>query len=722
MVQYVDQWLSYGGSVLNKRFPFEQVQWRLSCTNFVTWEYEDIRTELVALSDLERGTLLGPVWREHFYPKNRKKFQWMLDGLERVERNGRFTAPLFDGAAADEALSALVTYLEKPPPKLIEDHCKDTPWTPQEKWISHIGNSMEMVCSQLIEEPGPVGRAALSKWLQKADVTYLPSEAYLPSKLVAARLSGEGEIERNTISELHKKAETPIAIAEIDAVLTAPPLQWTLLLNELFGDVIKTALWGENQRDARLSDLSAYRAFSRDAIKFGLERVRAVQSGKDQYQADKLMSKPDACAVARALKLTLAEDPLWELASLEKIWRGAAFAPNPKAKTLPSQTLTYQIGKAVIDEPRPEAVMLMTDIARDVRHAGVKKRLSKYAKQAFSELQQQPERVLDVTMEGPVSSDIAKLLKPALEGLLLRDWDIDARHWASQMMEASLWPLTSKLIWVVDGTAVMPKRHKAEISWATCRGEKVGFDNSQKIRLWHSIEVTEVERKQWRETIANQGIAQPFSQAYRELYLLPEHEMQTSETSIFKGHMVAQVPMIGLARRSGFKLGFHDEIDLRIGGQNFRFQSGIRTYPGAGGEGTTGTICLLGPARSFAEVSPRVLNEAFRKFDLIIAVGTAGVVDSLPQKHPDTFETIWPGSQSMEMRRALLGFSRPKVKIEGRWVWLNDGVHVHLGTGRIYRDGTPIELPQKVRPKATPRADDPIMDRIWKAVEVFGLE
>ncbi|PWK59528.1 hypothetical protein [Roseicyclus mahoneyensis] len=72
------------------------------------------------------------------------------------------------------------------------------------------------------------------------------------------------------------------------------------------------------------------------------------------------------------------------------------------------------------------------------------------------------------------------------------------------------------------------------------------------------------------------------------------------------------------------------------------------------------------------------------------------------------------------MRRALLELTHPAARCGGRWLLLAAGGHIHMGTGRLDRNGTPLDLP-KVKRGATARSDDPVMDRIWAAIAAHGL-
>ena len=667
------------------------------------------------LSGLDRARLLGPLWGPHL-ACNPGDIPWALasviDALESAPSDSRGTAPIFDSAAADVALAGLAANIDRRPPDHFFREVPGLRTTPRQRWHGRLGHLAALVLRRLVAEPGPEGRGALAALLAE-DVVADPLALAL-----AAHLAGDAARETAARAKIAGEADSALARAEITALFTAHPLRWPALFADhgLASSVSVGAALADDP-----GDLPAWRAFAETAVAEALAQVRAVQSGAVPYTADKLMPPGAARAVGRAMRLALAEGLDWGVAALPEIWRGAAHAPDPKAKTVPSQPLTYALAKAVIDEPRPAALACLQEIAGSVRHAAVKKKLEKMVKSARSALQDRPDLVLDMALTGGLPADLRRYLKPALEGLLLRDWAMDQPTWAAQMIHPDLRAATHALIWDItegaDRFSALP--NPSGTAWTLADGRTRPMAQDQRILLWHPADWPEPERADWRARIAGAG-PQPFTQAFREVYDLPEAELAGRRTEVFAGIGVAQIPAFGVARRSGFTSGYRDALLLTLGGQRFVFHSGVRNYPGAGGEGFTGAVDLLGPARTLGDVAPRVLNEALRRIDLVVATGAAGVTDSEAILHPDTFRTLWPGAQSVAMRQALLELTRPAARFDGRWLLLGEGARIHLGTGRLDRDGTPLDLP-KVARGATARSDDGVMDRIWAAIGTFGL-
>ena len=74
------------------------------------------------------------------------------------------------------------------------------------------------------------------------------------------------------------------------------------------------------------------------------------------------------------------------------------------------------------------------------------------------------------------------------------------------------------------------------------------------VRLWHPIGFAVEEVLAWRDALQKSGIAQPFKQAYREVYLLTEAELRTETYSNrFAGHILKQHQMNTLAAVRGWQ-------------------------------------------------------------------------------------------------------------------------------------------------------------------------
>lgn len=85
--------------------------------------------------------------------------------------------------------------------------------------------------------------------------------------------------------------------------------------------------------------------------------------------------------------------------------------------------------------------------------------------------------------------------------------------------------------------------------WFTARGEETDIDQFSRVSLWHPAVSTTTEVKQWRDYLISNKILQPFKQAFREIYLLTEAEINThTYSNRMASHILKQHQYVTLAK------------------------------------------------------------------------------------------------------------------------------------------------------------------------------
>ncbi len=147
------------------------------------------------------------------------------------------------------------------------------------------------------------------------------------------------------------------------------------------------------------------------------------------------------------------------------------------------------------------------------------------------------------------------------------------------------WALSRALIWEVtpgDGTPPFTALPEKAGGWRDVAGVLRGFSEGEAIRLWHPVETPDDLARAWRTLLERQGISQPFVQAGREVYPITAAERDGREATRFAGRPVAAVPMIGLARVSGWRLGYRSDLHLTLAGCRFVLEGGSMSIRGIG--------------------------------------------------------------------------------------------------------------------------------------------
>lgn len=449
--------------------------------------------------------------------------------------------------------------------------------------------------------------------------------------VVAARLAALPEAEQLAVDKLLARVEGELETREWEVLLKLPPLalrDWVVIEENTSSDIEPIDRHAARMRF--LDTLPGYPEFARSVVAFAGERLSAITGKQTAYRPDGAFPLGDCVVIERAVLWGLARNERWCLDALGPLWTMAVQAPDPKAKTMPSQSLATRFANATVTEPRPEALRALEAAKAACRHTGVAKKLDRARRAARSALASFPERLLALDPALPVAKDMLKPFAIAVEALLTRTEPMSAADWLLRLGPGRKegWALAKDLIWEVtpdNGDTPFTALPGRAGDWRDINGQSRPSSEGGMIRLWHPAETPAGLARAWLSFLERDAISQPFLQAGREIYLVPEAERDSCRSAFFSGRMVAATPLVGLARVSGWRSGYDTELHLTLGGTRFVFETGVRVFPGAGGEGETGAFFLNGPQTRFAQVPTRVLSEALRKVDLLVAVGERGL-------------------------------------------------------------------------------------------------
>lgn len=571
------------------------------------------------LSDSERGTLLPLAWRCEAEAAGDDKIRHLAAVVESMRRPARISSDAFaEGIAALRVLRGL-------PAGAVQEYSR---LTPEEARDLHVADLLWRLVAGL---DGAVPEAALPGLRELRPLMETRSKTKLARTVVVARLGGETAPAEDAAGRLLALADGELERSEWSLLLALPEpmLRDWLVLEDVSGPEIEP----EDRHAALMRLLDAapgYSEFAREVFAAAMTRFGAIAGGKVEYRADGAFSIEDCVVIERAALWGLWRNEDWCLDAIGPLWSMAVQAPDPKAKTVPSQSLAIRLGKAAVAEPRPEALRALDAAAATCRHAGVSKKLARFRRAARTALAAQPERLLALNPTEPVPKDMLKSFAAAVETLLALPAPISMEDWSIRFgpKRKEGWALAKRLIWEVtpgDGGAVFTALPEKSGGWRLVDGAKREAADGDSIRLWHPVETAPGLAKAWVGLLEREGLEQPFRQAEREIYPLPASESGGARSTLFAGHWVAASPLSGLARVSGWRIGYRSEAHLKLAGFSFCFDAGAEIYPGAGGEGETGAFWLEGPAAQFGEVPARVVSEALRKVDLLVAVGRRGV-------------------------------------------------------------------------------------------------
>lgn len=182
--------------------------------------------------------------------------------------------------------------------------------------------------------------------------------------------------------------------------------------------------------------------------------------------------------------------------------------------------------------------------------------------------------------------------------------------------------------------------------WTNEKGETFIPDEACTVSLWHPVGESIATIQAWRNFLQTQQIQQPFKQAFREVYLLTEAEVNTRVYSNrMAAHVLKQHQFNSLAKGRGWKyalMGFYDDgrdneaasLDLPEYGLRAEFWvneiNADHAYNDAGIWNYVATDQVRFVKKennqpcNLVEVPPIIFSEVMRDVDLFVGVASVG--------------------------------------------------------------------------------------------------
>ncbi|MDH5324870.1 MAG: DUF4132 domain-containing protein [Gammaproteobacteria bacterium] len=278
--------------------------------------------------------------------------------------------------------------------------------------------------------------------------------------------------------------------------------------------------------------------------------------------------------------------------------------------------------------------------------------------------------------------------------------------------------IARKLIWNLDKQAALYVNDE----WQNEQGEVIQVPDEAEIRLWHPIDTTAETVLAWRERLEQLQIKQPIKQAYREIYILTDAEINTRVYSNrMAAHLIKQHQFGSLASIRGWKyalMGYFDGggdsiaskvlseyklsaefwiNELTNTSDNY-YDNGIWSYV------ATDQVRFVDEDRNavpLVDVPPMAFSEIMRDVDLFVGVASVGNdpewQDGGPQGRQD-YRDYWHSysfgdlSEVAKTRKSVLERLLPRLKIrnvahiDGKFLIVKgkkNTYKIHIGSGNI---------------------------------------
>ncbi|MFJ1211876.1 DUF4132 domain-containing protein [Burkholderia pyrrocinia] len=554
-------------------------------------------------------------------------------------------------------------------------------------------------------------------------------------------------------------ADSPFRVRELDVLPELGPAALLALAATHDGYFAPKRLWIDFSDPAvTLAEDAAYVEFAHDALTEAARQVAAIHDGTVPYEADRAFTTDDAQVVARAARVAAYRDEAWLRPLIGPLLTGVCVAPTA-AKTAPSQSLAIALGHAVETIPTPESVRALRDALAVVRHAGVQKKLARNLKPAERALGERPHTALRMTLDAKPDKKQLAMLAACMEAGFWQPMTLGLAEWRERLVDAPAGAaFSTRMIWQARGSdgstqSFIPEIAKGKVLLRNAAGHACDIADGSDIRLWHPLLADADERLAWQQAIVGRALRQPVRQAFREYYVPADGDAAASDSAMFEGHVLSSRPLLGVARREGWSIRAYDDGLVReFGDVRATFLVDARLYPGSESHGTSRRLHVERRHERrwvplpIGEIDRVVFSEVARAVDLLVSVSAFALDDDAtrtataalavdPVRQHEIDADRWqrlnrlsdlPLGVMARHRKHVLSLVFADAIAQGRMTIDERHVRVgawsvHCATGRVTRDGEPVE-PATEPPPSPLRAvpwlpyDEALLQRIVDVV------
>ncbi len=275
--------------------------------------------------------------------------------------------------------------------------------------------------------------------------------------------------------------------------------------------------------------------------------------------------------------------------------------------------------------------------------------------------------------------------------------------------------IAQKLIWQFSNGKKKTTAIYHDRQWKNVDGEIIDWiDKKTNLSLWHPIGYPAEKVLQWRQYLATLEIQQPFKQAFREIYLLTDAEVNTaSYSNRFAAHVLRQHQFGALCKVRGWQFILKGRWDsdsiptLQIPQWNMSAEywvdadwNGVSTPNGVFNFVFTDQVRFYENdlQLNMEDIPPIVFSEVMRDVDLFVGVTSIGNDPNWRDGENEDYDDYWHNysfsalTESAKMRKEVLQNLVPRLKIakrcsfEGKYLIVKGDIRtykIHIGSGNI---------------------------------------
>ena len=276
--------------------------------------------------------------------------------------------------------------------------------------------------------------------------------------------------------------------------------------------------------------------------------------------------------------------------------------------------------------------------------------------------------------------------------------------------------IAQKLIWEFSNGKKKTTAIYIEGQWKNANGDVIDWINEKTtVTLWHPIGYPAESVLQWRQYLRALEIQQPFKQAFREIYLLTDAEINTeSYSNRFAAHVLRQHQFGALCKVRGWHFILKGRWDsdstprLQIPQWEMSAEywvdadwNGVSTPNGVFNFVFTDQVRFYENDHqlNMEDIPPIVFSEVMRDVDLFVGVTSIGNDPNWRDgENGNDYDDYWHNysfsalSESAKMRKEVLQNLIPRLKIakrcsfDGKYLVVKGDIRtykIHIGSGNI---------------------------------------
>ena len=307
--------------------------------------------------------------------------------------------------------------------------------------------------------------------------------------------------------------------------------------------------------------------------------------------------------------------------------------------------------------------------------------------------------------------------------ILGRTWDFTSFK-KFYVEHGLIYPIASKLIWSFKNGNQSTEAILLNGQWKSVTNDTVDWlDEATEVRLWHPVNAKESEIVAWREKMMELEWKQPIKQAYREIYILTDAEINTKTYSNrMAAHILKQHQFSTLANLRNWKyslMGWYDDgrdneiCSKELPEHNIKAEFWIDELNQDDAFNDAGIWLYVATDQvkfknleddetiDLVDIPRIVLTEVLRDVDLFVGVASVGNDPEWMDNNGErqTNRDYWQSysfgdlSEIAKTRKEILGNLLPrlkkirdKAKIDGKFLIVQGQLRtykIHIGSGNI---------------------------------------